>query len=135
MLHLPHGEWDGSGSDACLRDAAARRQFALGKDSFWPGYGAGPARPVLLFGLVEPEVRRVELRFQDGTHATTRPHEKLRPPLGARAAAPRREAPGGRCASRRRGSDVRHIAFDPTTRDIYPCERPTDPGLGPPACP
>ena len=33
------------------------------------------------------------------------------------------------------GGLVRQIVFDPTTRDLYPCDDPVDPGLGPPVCP
>jgi hypothetical protein len=128
-------ERNGAGSDACLRDDATRRQSALDEDSFFPGPGAGPSHPVLLWGLVEPQVRRVELHFQDGTTRVTVPQEGF-----VLYSVPRRQYPAGKrlLAALLRDSGgrlVRRIAFDPTTRDLYPCENPRDPGIGAQVCP
>ena len=61
------------GAYRCLRRPEDRVPIMLDRDSFWPGPGAGPRHPVILYGLVEPSVRRVELRFQDGTRTTVAP--------------------------------------------------------------
>ncbi len=107
----------------------------LDRDAFWPGPGAGPEHPVILFGLVEAPVRRVELRFQDATRTTVAPKRSF----VVYEIPPRHHAPGTRLVGARlldaNGRLVRGIVFDPTTRDLYPCDDPVDPGLGPPVCP
>jgi hypothetical protein len=90
---------------------------------------------VLLWGLVEPQVRRVELRFQDGTKQVTVPQEGF-----VLYPVPPRHYPAGRrlvsgLLRDGGGHVVRRISFDPTTRDLYPCDNPRDLGLGPPVCP
>lgn len=128
-------EFDGSGTDHCLRDDESRRRYALDEDSFWPGPGAGPAHAVLLWGIVEPDVRRIELRFQDRTSDATVPQagfvlyaipERHHPPGTRLVAATLLDA---------NGRILRRITFDPAMRDLYPCTDPVDPGLGPPVCP
>ena len=107
----------------------------LDADAFFPGPGAGPEHPVVLWGVVARAARQVELTFEDGARTTVTPksgfvvheipsthHEPGTRLVGARLL----DADGGL---------VRQIAFDPTTRDLYPCDDPVDPGLGPPVCP
>ena len=117
------------GRDGCLRRPEDRDSFLVDHDSFWPGPGAGPTHPVILYGLVEPAVERIELRFQDGTRTVVRPQRSTiiyEIPI-------RQHAPGMRLVGARlldgKGRVMRRIVFDPSTRDLYPCDDPVDPGL------
>lgn len=126
-----------SGSESCLLDAESRQVFRLGEDSFWLlGQDSNGEPTPLLWGLVEPHVRRVELRFQDGTRDTTVPQEGfvLYPvPVRHHAVGTRLVKALLRDA---KGSVVRSIAFDPTIRDRYPCDNPkSDIEYGPEHCP
>jgi hypothetical protein len=123
------------GQRVCLRRPEDRALIMLDRDAFWPGPGAGPKHPVILYGLVEPSVRRVELRYQDGTRTTVTPKRSF----VVYEIPSRQHAPGTRLVGARlldaEGRVVRRIVFDPSTRDLYPCDDPVDPGLGPPVCP
>jgi hypothetical protein len=124
-----------SGSDACPRDPPTRQMFRLDENSFFPGPGSGQDHPVLLWGLVESRVRRIELVYQDGARDVTRPQEQFalyEVPVdhylpGTRLLGATLRAADGRV--------VRRVSFDPTMRDLYPCENPREIGFGPPVCP
>jgi len=126
-----------SGSESCLRNAESRQVFRLDENSFWLFGQDSAGEPTPLFwGLVEPQVRRVELRFQDGTRATTVPQEGV----VLYPAPARHHAPGKRLVKAvlrdASGRVVRTIAFDPTIRDRYPCDDPkSDIEYGPEHCP
>ena len=121
----------GSGSDFCPRDVASREMFALDADQIQPWESE-----THLWGLTEPDVRRVDLRFQDGKRDTTVPQAGL-----VLYAIPERQYEIGKrlvAATLRdaNGRVVRRIAFDPTVRDRYPCDNPkSDIELGPEHCP
>ena len=119
-----------AGSDACLRDERTRSQHILDKDAFFVSSGQ-----VHLWGLVEVRVRRVELEYQDGTGDVTVPQSGF----VLFKVPERHHVPGKRLLRATlldaEGGVVRRIAFDPTTRDRYPCDNPRDIGFGPGVCP
>lgn len=123
------------GVNACPGGPAGPSLVDLGPRTFFPGPGAGPKHPVVLFGVVEPSVRRVELRFQDGTRVRVLPRRQF----VVYDIPPRHHADGTRLVSARlldgRGAVVRRVVFDPSMRDLYPCDHPLDPGVGPKVCP
>ncbi len=127
IVHDPGG----SGSDFCTHDAGSRRDFRLDENDVRP-WGSS----ALLWGLVEPAVRRVDFRFQDGARDTTAAHEGL----VIYTVPERQHAPGKRLVAATlrdsEGSVVRRIAFDPTIRDRYPCDNPKSVvEFGPKHCP
>jgi hypothetical protein len=131
------GSGQRSGSESCLLDAESRYIFRLDEDSFWLfGQDSSGRSTPLFWGLVEPQVRRVDLRFQDGSRDTTVPQEGF----VLYAMPVRHHAPGKRLVKAvlrdAKGSVVRSIAFDPTIRDRYPCDNPkSDIEYGPEHCP
>ena len=130
MCYIVHNP-EGSGADFCTHDAGSRRDFKLDENDIRP-WGSSAQ----LSGIVEPTVRRVDLRFQDGSRDATEAQEGLvvyaipqrHHPLGMRLiAAVLRDADG---------RVVRKIAFDPTIRDRYPCDNPKSVvEFGPEHCP
>ena len=92
-----------------------------------------PGHPVRARRAVRPACRAPlpgryahDRRAESGASSSTRSRHGTTPP-GTRLVGARLLDADGRL--------VRGIVFDPTTRDLYPCDDPVDPGLGPPVCP
>ena len=124
------------GQRLCLRRPEDRALITLDRDAFfWPGPGAGPEHPVILYGLVEPPVRRLELTLRGRHPHDRRPEARLRgheiPPTPARPGGPASSARA--CSTRTVGSSARSRS---TRRRVTSTpRRPRRPGPGPPVCP